>query len=74
MATLQGLPDPVETLAGNLGSATFREDYGIKYAYLAGGMYRGIASSELVIALGKAGLMGFLRYRRIRPGSNCGLY
>jgi len=60
MATLQGLPDPVETLAGNLGSATFREDYGIKYAYLAGGMYRGIASSKLVIALGKAGLMGFL--------------
>jgi trans-AT polyketide synthase/acyltransferase/oxidoreductase domain-containing protein len=60
METLQGLPDPVDRLAANLGSAAFREDYGIKYAYLAGGMYRGIASSELVIALGKAGLMGFL--------------
>lgn len=60
METLEGLTDPVEELARNLGSASFREDYGIKYAYLAGGMYRGIASSELVIALGKAGLMGFL--------------
>jgi trans-AT polyketide synthase/acyltransferase/oxidoreductase domain-containing protein len=42
-----------------LGSTTFRERYGIKYAYLAGGMYRGIASKEMIVALGKAGLMGF---------------
>jgi trans-AT polyketide synthase, acyltransferase and oxidoreductase domains len=46
--------------ADSLGSAAFRADYGIKYAYLAGAMYKGIASSELVIALGKQGLMGYL--------------
>lgn len=43
-----------------LGDAQFRKDYGIKYAYLSGAMYRGIASKELVIAMGKAGFMGFL--------------
>ena len=42
-----------------LGSALFRKEYGIKYAYVAGGMYRGIASKEMIVALGKAGLMGF---------------
>ncbi|MCF2860140.1 PfaD family polyunsaturated fatty acid/polyketide biosynthesis protein [Pseudoalteromonas sp. SMS1] len=44
----------------SLGSADFCKDYCIKYAYLAGGMYRGIASKELVIALAHAGFMGFL--------------
>ena len=43
-----------------LGNAEFKSDYGISYAYLAGAMYKGIASQELVVKLGKAGLMGFL--------------
>ncbi len=43
-----------------LGNAQFMRDYGIRYAYLAGAMYKGIASRELVVALGKAGLMGYL--------------
>jgi trans-AT polyketide synthase/acyltransferase/oxidoreductase domain-containing protein len=46
--------------AASLGSAEFKADYGIKYAYLAGAMYKGIASKELVVALGKAGLLGYL--------------
>ena len=43
-----------------LGSAAFRESYGISYSYIAGGMYRGTASKELVVRLGKANMMGFL--------------
>ena len=43
-----------------LGSESFRKRYGIRYAYLAGGMYKGIASQALVIAMGQAGLLGFL--------------
>ncbi len=43
----------------DLGSAGFRKEYGIKYAYLTGGMYRGISSKEMIVALGKADLMGF---------------
>jgi trans-AT polyketide synthase, acyltransferase and oxidoreductase domains len=46
--------------AETLGSATFRLTYGVKYAYCAGAMYKGIASKELVVAMGLAGLIGFL--------------
>ncbi|MCU7933276.1 MAG: ACP S-malonyltransferase [Candidatus Thiodiazotropha sp. (ex Dulcina madagascariensis)] len=46
------------TSAGTLGSDVFRRRYGVKYAYLAGAMYMGISSQELVIRMAKAGLMG----------------
>lgn len=58
-------PAPVATANGfniqaaNLGSALFRQRYGLRYAYLAGAMYRGIASAELVTCMGKAGFLGF---------------
>ncbi|MCB2360138.1 ACP S-malonyltransferase [Clostridium estertheticum] len=42
-----------------LGSKEFKKDYNLKYAYLTGGMYRGIASKEMVVRMGKAGMMGF---------------
>ena len=45
--------------AESLGSAEFRRDYGLRYAYLAGAMYQGIASAALVTRLALAGLMGF---------------
>ncbi|MGM1064878.1 ACP S-malonyltransferase [Saccharothrix sp. Mg75] len=45
--------------AENLGSAEFRADYGLRYAYLAGSMYHGISSVELVLRMARAGLMGF---------------
>ncbi|MQA94871.1 MAG: PfaD family polyunsaturated fatty acid/polyketide biosynthesis protein [Streptosporangiales bacterium] len=48
-----------EEAARQLGSAAFRRDYGIRYAYLAGSMFRGISSAELVIRMGEAGLMSF---------------
>ena len=43
----------------SIGSAEFRDEYGIRYAYLAGAMYRGIASVPLVVRMARAGLMGF---------------
>jgi trans-AT polyketide synthase/acyltransferase/oxidoreductase domain-containing protein len=46
--------------AESLGSAAFREDYGLRYAYLAGSMFRGVASVALVVRMANAGLMGFL--------------
>lgn len=46
--------------AASLGSAAFRKTHGLRYAYLAGSMYKGIASADMVIAMGRAGLMGFL--------------
>jgi len=41
-----------------LGDPAFRETYGLQYNYMAGAMANGIASAELVIALGKAGMLG----------------
>ncbi|MUL34426.1 ACP S-malonyltransferase [Priestia megaterium] len=49
---------PIVT-ASSLGDEEFKKDYGIKYAYVTGAMYRGIASKELVIRVAKAGFLGF---------------
>ncbi|MEW5804466.1 MAG: ACP S-malonyltransferase [bacterium] len=46
--------------ASSLGSKEFKEEYRIKYAYVAGGMFKGVASKELVVKMGKAGLIGYL--------------
>lgn len=43
--------------AKDLGSAGFKADHGVQYAYYAGAMANGIASEEMVIALGKAGFL-----------------
>ena len=42
----------------DLGDAGFKKTYRVSCAYYAGSMANGIASVELVVALGKAGLMG----------------
>ena len=44
--------------AEDFGDAQFKKDYGLKYALYGGAMANGIASSDMVIALGKAGCMG----------------
>ncbi|MEO1103781.1 MAG: PfaD family polyunsaturated fatty acid/polyketide biosynthesis protein, partial [Pseudomonadota bacterium] len=51
---------PLGLGAEHLGSAEFRTDWGLRYAYVAGSMYKGIASPDLVIRLGRTGLLGFL--------------
>jgi PfaD family protein len=43
--------------ADQLGSEAFKKAHGVKYAYHGGAMANGIASVELVIALGKAGML-----------------
>ncbi|HKR62426.1 MAG TPA: ACP S-malonyltransferase [Thermoanaerobaculia bacterium] len=46
--------------ASTLGSDSFRRDYGVRMSYVSGAMYKGIASKEMVVRMGKAGLLGFL--------------
>lgn len=41
-----------------LGDPEFKKDYNVKYNYFAGAMANGIASEEMVIALGKKGFIG----------------
>lgn len=43
---------------GHLGSRNFLRDHGVRYAYMAGAMAKGIASEEMIIALSKAGFLG----------------
>ena len=50
---------PSGITAESLGSEAFKQEYHLKYAYVTGAMVKGIASKELVVKMGKAGLMGF---------------
>jgi len=52
---LMGYAPPVR--AQDLGDPKFAETFGVEYAYFAGSMANGISSAEMVIALGKAGIM-----------------
>jgi len=42
----------------DLGAEEFKARYGVRYAYYTGAMANAIASTRLVIALGKAGMLG----------------
>jgi len=59
-----GLPHSNTTVAvpevpiEQLGDASFRKDYGVRCAFYAGAMANAISSTDMVIALGKAGLLG----------------
>lgn len=46
--------------ATTLGNSTFIKEYKVKYAYVAGGMYRAISSVDMVIRMAKAGFLCFL--------------
>ncbi|MEU9123596.1 ACP S-malonyltransferase [Streptomyces sp. NPDC048506] len=59
--TASGTPVPAsDTPAAALGSAVFRRRMGVRHAYAVGGMYRGIASAEMVVRLGRNRMLGFL--------------
>ncbi|WP_103534489.1 ACP S-malonyltransferase [Streptomyces sp. SM11] len=48
-----------KTPAGSLGSEAFRQDYGVRLAYVAGGMRQGVGSVELVARMASAGLLSY---------------
>ena len=71
---VNGFTTPVEhevdwigIAATDLGSASFKRDYGLRYACVAGGLGHGIASKELVTAVGRAGMLGFLGTLGLAP-------
>ena len=43
-----------------LGNRSFLEAHGVRFPYVAGAMYRGIASARMVVAMAEAGMLGFL--------------
>ncbi len=42
-----------------LGDRSFAEAHGVKFPYVAGAMYQGIASADMVLAMANAGMLGF---------------
>ena len=43
----------------SLGSADFKRRHGLRHAYVAGSMVRGISSVEMVINMARAGFLGY---------------
>ena len=43
-----------------LGSEKFRKEFGLEYAYVAGGMYKAITSGEMIAVLSRRGILAFL--------------
>ena len=52
----------------NLGSRGFAQDHGVRFCYLVGAMANGIASVELVEAMGRAGILSFFGAAGLGPG------
>lgn len=65
IATKHGATSAIE--AASLGSAVFRRRHGVRYAYMTGAMYRGVASAELVVRMGKAGFLSFFGAGGLSP-------
>ncbi len=51
----------------SLGDTSFTRDYGIRYPYLCGAMANGIASTDIVAAIGKAGMLGYFGSAGLSP-------
>lgn len=51
----------------SLGDASFRADHGLRYAYVTGAMANGIASEDIVEAMGNAGMLGFFGAAGLSP-------
>jgi trans-AT polyketide synthase/acyltransferase/oxidoreductase domain-containing protein len=62
---IQGASRPIDAIS--LGSSVFQRRFGLKYAYMAGAMYRGVASAELVVRMGKAGFLSFFGAGGLSP-------
>ena len=54
---LLGFAAPLDP--SDLGDGSFKRDLGVRYAYVVGAMANGITSVDMVMAAGKAGMVGF---------------
>ena len=52
-----------------LGDRSFCRDHGLRYAYVTGAMANGIASVDLVAAIGRAGMLGFFGAAGLSPAA-----
>lgn len=52
-------PPARKSAAPAIGSRAFCDDFGLSQPYVGGAMYQGIASVDMVVRLGQAGMLGF---------------
>jgi trans-AT polyketide synthase/acyltransferase/oxidoreductase domain-containing protein len=57
---VQGGGAVAQSAAQRLGCEAFRKRYAVRYAYVAGAMYKGIASGRMVVRMARAGMLAFL--------------
>lgn len=50
-----------------LGDRSFREDHGLRYAYVSGAMAAGIGSVEIVLEMARHGMLGFFGAAGLSP-------
>lgn len=50
---------PTLTAPVPVGSPAFCADFGLRHAYVAGAMYQGVSSADMVARLARAGMLGF---------------
>ena len=50
-----------------LGDVGFSNDHGVRFPYVAGAMANGIATAELVVAMGRASMLGFFGSAGLSP-------
>ncbi len=50
-----------------LGDRTFLETHSVRFPYVTGAMFQGIASADMVIAMAKSGMLGFLGAAGMHP-------
>src|SRR5947208_1455758 len=51
----------------DLGDRSFRADHRLRYTYVAGAMANGIGSADLVVAMGRAGMLSFFGAAGLAP-------
>ena len=50
-----------------LGERSFLETHGVRFSYVAGAMFRGITSADMVIAMARAGMLAFFGAAGLKP-------
>lgn len=52
-------PEAASFAVGKLGSRRFCADFGLTHPYVCGAMYQGISSVDMVVRMGRAGMLAF---------------
>ncbi|WP_018722428.1 PfaD family polyunsaturated fatty acid/polyketide biosynthesis protein [Salinispora fenicalii] len=64
---VERVPQQLRITAAVLGSADFRHAHQVRYAYVAGSMYKAVASEDMVIRMARAGMLAYFGAGGLSP-------